>query len=152
MPVEVVLGDGKLSLERNTIIDVADNASVPDTLANAFARYYDVIFTHHTQQSRSSFPALTKLVVTLDSRDEEAPTIYGALRGHETFNQLTSFNFKSKSIHILKTHAINIPIPWTYKCIQMRLCFILSLHYNISCVVLDSFLASFHEAISIVDW
>nr|XP_024374291.1 beta-hexosaminidase 1-like [Physcomitrium patens] len=71
MPVEVVLGDGKLSLERNTIIDVADNASVPDTLANAFARYYDVIFTHHTQQSRSSFPALTKLVVTLDSRDEE---------------------------------------------------------------------------------
>lgn len=70
----------------------------------------------------------------------------------QTFNQLTSFNFKSKSIHILKTHAINIPIPWTYKCIQMRLCFILSLHYNISCVVLDSFLASFHEAISIVDW
>lgn len=129
MPVEVVLGEKPLYLDGHTFkFEVANLPSVPDTLAKAFVRYHAIIFSLHAQHSGSSSPALTKLIVTLGSQNEElqygvdesymldvrdssdsnvayleAPTVYGALRGLETFSQLTSYNFTSKSVQIRRT-------------------------------------------------
>lgn len=72
MPVEVVLGEKPLYLDGHTFkFEVANLPSVPDTLAKAFVRYHAIIFSLHAQHSGSSSPALTKLIVTLGSQNEE---------------------------------------------------------------------------------
>jgi hypothetical protein len=75
MPHSVTHGDGTVILDRGSFeFAVANGTAFPSTLAQAFERYYDVIFSQHAQRwdaPPSSSRALTKLVVTLASSDEE---------------------------------------------------------------------------------
>ncbi|KAG0559247.1 hypothetical protein M758_10G088900 [Ceratodon purpureus] len=133
MPYSVAHGDGTVMLDRGSFqfeFDAGNGSAMPDTLAKAFVRYYDLIFSQHAPRwdASPSDHALVKLVVGLGSRNEElqygvdesytlevpdssasnvayleAHTVYGALRGLETFSQLTTFNFKSKKVQISNT-------------------------------------------------
>lgn len=74
MPVSVTHGDGTVMLNRGSFrFEYVANGSAVPTLAKAFVRYYDVIFSQHAQSWDSSLSrdALRKLVVTLGSGDEE---------------------------------------------------------------------------------
>ncbi|KAG0610727.1 hypothetical protein M758_7G086900 [Ceratodon purpureus] len=133
MPVSLKHGRGALSLDRKQFsFEVSEGSAVPDTLTQAFSRYSDIIFGQHFSNSASPLArTLVKLVVTLGSLDEElqygvdesykldipdssrenvahlaAPTVYGALRGLETFSQLATFSFESKSVQINRTPYI----------------------------------------------
>jgi hypothetical protein len=67
-------GRGALSLDpRSFTFDVAQGSPKPDTLLQAFSRYFDIIFGQHSSDATSpkSPRALLKLVVTLGSPDEE---------------------------------------------------------------------------------
>lgn len=99
------------------------------TLSTAFSRYTELIFLHETQAVGAT---LSGLDVSCDSYDEShpqletdesytitipsdgtnaklhAPTIYGALRGLETFSQLIVFNFKDE---VYQIHNL----PWSIK-------------------------------------
>lgn len=73
MPQSVTYGDGTVMLDRGSFeFAVANGTAFPSTLAQAFERYYDVIFSQHAQRwdAPPSSRALTKLIVTLASSDE----------------------------------------------------------------------------------
>ena len=92
--------------------------SVPKTLQAAFARYCDLTFPHIASSART--PAeISSLSVTWSDPDESHPqidtdesyslelsstssklsanTIYGVMRGLETFSQLVVFDFETKT-------------------------------------------------------
>ena len=90
MPYSVSHGDGKLMINRASFVfELADGAAVPDTLAKAFVRYYDLIFSQHAQHWDASplHPVLTKLLVALGSSKEEV--------GHLAWSNLRSLLFEA---------------------------------------------------------
>ena len=93
-------------------------ATPPATLAEAFTRYRALTLPHRASPSPAAPPLLLGLVVSVGSEDEAPPqlgtnesyqlnvgaaglatltaqTIYGALRGLETFSQVVGFDFES---------------------------------------------------------
>ena len=75
MPASVTHGGETLTLSKDFTFACADGKTAPETLVQAFSRYYDIIFKQHTlyQGKSSSYgtPVLDKLLVDLASSDEE---------------------------------------------------------------------------------
>lgn len=103
----------------------ATSCSSSPILDEAFRRYHDLIFSTHKGQTAGHRLALSTLIVEVQSSEEtlrygadesyslavpdpanstrayiQANTVFGALRGLETFSQLCSFDFKSRSVQV----------------------------------------------------
>ena len=101
---------------------VDKSAKKTATLAAAFERYHDLIFFHATKHAATE-EGLASLAVTVASSDEShpqletdesyelkiptsgqatlsAPTVYGAMRGLETFSQLAKFCFECEGYYV----------------------------------------------------
>lgn len=97
-----------------------------DFLTQAFARYTDITFPHAYAPSTAVASGITGVSVSVDSTDDSHPqvetdetyqlvipsegaatikaaTVYGALRGLETFSQLVTFDFESGTYSIVST-------------------------------------------------
>eukprot|EP00041_Stephanoeca_diplocostata_P015802 m.303241 g.303241 ORF g.303241 m.303241 type:complete len:536 (+) comp20161_c0_seq1:90-1697(+) len=92
-------------------------------LEQAFARYTSLTFPHATTSGKSLASGITSLAITVKSLDDSFPqlgddesytldvpatgnptlsavTVYGVLRGLETFSQLVTFNFETETYEI----------------------------------------------------
>ncbi|CAK9227434.1 unnamed protein product [Sphagnum troendelagicum] len=132
MPAHVTRGKSILALASGFAFGQADGQHISATLAQAFSRYIDIIYEQHSLfqvvSSGLGIPVLEKLLVSLDSSTEElefevdesytlkvpdpsnpniaslqAATVYGALRGLETFSQLVDYDYSSRSLQIART-------------------------------------------------
>ncbi|WOL16280.1 beta-hexosaminidase 1 [Canna indica] len=125
-------GDLALSVDPEISLDLQVPGGESATVSEAFERYKDLVFTQWERSARRSSDEydIAKLTVVVASADDtlqlgvdesytlyvgggeglsvvngatvEANTIYGAVRGIETFSQLCIPNFENKSVEIRK--------------------------------------------------
>ncbi|XP_078429452.1 beta-hexosaminidase 1 [Wolffia australiana] len=129
-PMEFRHGNETLSVDPKLEFRVVGAGSNSSILAEALERYRGIVFRHRTKSSPRPTFDLGRLTIVVSSDSEElqlgvdesytlfvagrnplsivaeatieANTIYGAIRGLETFSQLCSFNFKTKEVQVHK--------------------------------------------------
>ncbi|CAA6654879.1 unnamed protein product [Spirodela intermedia] len=119
LPTEYRYGNRTLTVDPNLMFHLQGAGENSSILGEALERYRNIIFRHRTRLSgRSSFD-LGKLTIIVASDDEtgagiqmksipsggqiakfHADTIYGIIRGLETFSQLCTFNYKTKEVEV----------------------------------------------------
>eukprot|EP00249_Psilotum_nudum_P034528 c53683_g1_i1 orf=62-1657(-) len=130
MPASVSSGSTTFSLSTNFRFSTTASGHSSATLSEAFDRYSEIIFSPYRSHNGSSWIAeqtLQSLVVHVESSNErlqygadesyilqiphpdiphsayvEAKTVYGALRGLETFSQVCTFNFTTQTVEVPK--------------------------------------------------
>ncbi|KAG6494167.1 hypothetical protein ZIOFF_049186 [Zingiber officinale] len=138
LPKQFSHGDGILYVDPDLSLDLQVPGDYLEIVTDAFERYKDLIFTHWERSARRSSAEydVAKMTVIVSSTNDtlqfgvdesymlyvgrgdelsvvkgatiEANTIYGALRGLETFSQLCIPNYENKSVEIQKA-------PWSIK-------------------------------------
>lgn len=130
-PLPASATSGSLELGVLPSANFFTGSNVPPILQTAFQRFQYLTFPHIAQSATYTGPAISNLTVSVDSNDESfpqletdesyvlsiselgaatlrAPTVYGALRGLESFAQLIIFNFDTQ-LYILPS------APWQIK-------------------------------------
>lgn len=120
-PLPASMSSGTDTLAVMPSMSFFTSSSTSPFLDQAFARYTQLCFAHRTKPSLTA-AGLSGLVVNVDSTDDSHPqletdetysldvsgagatlsakTVYGALRGLETFSQLLNFDFDTESYTI----------------------------------------------------
>lgn len=129
LPNEWSHGNSSMSVDPNLSLIVGGSGGNSSILKQAFNRYRNIIFKHnHHPTSPTTYYDISHLKITVDSNNEtlnlgvdesyslyvsnqdhhsivaqasiQANTIYGALRALETFSQLCSFSYKTKTVEV----------------------------------------------------
>ncbi|KAL2896548.1 Beta-hexosaminidase 1 [Bienertia sinuspersici] len=126
LPSTFTSGDHSVSVDPALSLSSSINSPI---ISDAFLRYKRLIFAHSVKISRGFFDINVIRIVVQSSSDElqfgvdesytlrisgrddhsivgaatiEANTVYGALRAFETFSQLCTFDYESKTVKVFK--------------------------------------------------
>ncbi|KAK1286268.1 Beta-hexosaminidase 1 [Acorus calamus] len=128
LPTSFSHGVGILSIDPDLDLNDEGDGGESSIVQEAFQRYKEIIFNHRCVK-RDRYD-VTRLTISVESDDEtlqlgvdesymlfvasdevrsviqgitiEAKTVYGALRGLETFSQLCNFNHRTKTVEVHK--------------------------------------------------
>ncbi|KAI3901715.1 hypothetical protein MKW98_021879 [Papaver atlanticum] len=130
LPSKYTYGNNTISVNPDLSLDISGNGGNSIIVSEGFQRYREIIFKHHTRKKSGVLYDVNKLKIIVNSDNEtlnlnvdesyslfittengssiiqgasiEANTVFGALRGLETFSQLCSFNYGTKSVQVYK--------------------------------------------------
>ncbi|KAI3995345.1 hypothetical protein MKX01_032147 [Papaver californicum] len=130
LPSKYTYGNNTISINPDLSLEVSGNGGNSIIVSEGFQRYREIIFKHHSRKKSGVIYDVNKLKIIVNSDNDtlnlnvdesyslfitaengnsiiqgasiEANTVFGALRGLETFSQLCSFNYGTKSVQVYK--------------------------------------------------
>ncbi|KAI3934097.1 hypothetical protein MKW92_025589 [Papaver armeniacum] len=130
LPSKYTYGNNTISVNPDLSLEISGNGGNSIIVSEGFQRYREIIFEHHSRKKSGVLYDVNKLKIIVNSDNEtlnlnvdesyslfitaengssiiqgasiEANTVFGALRGLETFSQLCSFNYGTKSVQVYK--------------------------------------------------
>ncbi|RZC83982.1 hypothetical protein C5167_046768 [Papaver somniferum] len=130
LPSKYTYGNNTISINHDLSLEISGNGGYSIIVSEGFQRYREIIFKHHSRKKSGVLYDVNKLKIIVNSDNEtlnlnvdesyslfitaengssiiqgasiEANTVFGALRGLETFGQLCSFDYGTKSVQVYK--------------------------------------------------
>ncbi|RZC76865.1 hypothetical protein C5167_000979 [Papaver somniferum] len=130
LPSKYTYGNNTISINPDLSLEISGNGGYSIIVSEGFQRYREIIFKHHSRKKSGVLYDVNKLKIIVNSDNEtlnlnvdesyslfitaengssiiqgasiEANTVFGALRGLETFSQLCSFDYGTKSVQVYK--------------------------------------------------